>query len=41
MTNAYPRPQLQRDSFFSLDGAWELNGQPIRVPYPPQAALSG
>ena len=41
MNNAYPRPQLQRDSFFSLDGAWELNGQPIRVPYPPQAALSG
>ncbi len=41
MNNAYPRPQLQRDSFFSLDGAWELNGQPVRVPYPPQAALSG
>ena len=25
MNNVYPRPQLQRDSFFSLDGAWELN----------------
>ena len=38
---AYPRPQLRRDSFFTLDGEWTLNGQPIHVPYPPQAPLSG
>lgn len=38
---AYPRPQLRRASFFSLNGAWQLNGRPIEVPWPPQAALSG
>ncbi len=37
----YPRPQLQRGSFFSLDGAWLLDGRPVTVPWPPQAALSG
>ena len=46
----YPRPQLQRDSFFSLDGHWELSAQPvgkdpvfdrrIRVPFAPQSKLS-
>ena len=42
----HPRPQLRRDSFFSLDGEWEIsvNGgdfQRITVPYPPEAPASG
>jgi hypothetical protein len=38
----YPRPQMRRASFFSLDGeGWLLNGRPIRVPFPPQSTLSG
>lgn len=37
----YPRPQLRRDSFLPLNGGWTLNGRPIRVPWPPQAPLSG
>lgn len=42
----YPRPQLKRDSFFSLNGEWELsvNGaecEKIQVPFPPESALSG
>ena len=41
MTDDYPRPQLCRNSFFSLDGKWDLNDQPIHVPYPPQSRLSG
>ena len=46
----YPRPQLQRDSFFSLDGLWDFSAQSvgtdpvfdrrIRVPFPPQSKLS-
>lgn len=39
--NQYPRPQLQRDSFYSLNGIWKLNGKEILVPFPPQAQLSG
>ncbi|MBO5312955.1 MAG: glycoside hydrolase family 2 [Clostridia bacterium] len=44
--NAYPRPQLRRDSFFSLNGEWDFsygNGEKakITVPYPPESALSG
>ncbi len=37
----YPRPQLRRDSFLPLNEGWTLNGRPIRVPWPPQAPLSG
>ena len=38
----YPRPQLRRDSFYSLCGeGWTLNGQPINVPFPPQSPASG
>ena len=33
----YPRPQLKRDSFFSLNGKWE---EGIMVPFPPQSMLS-
>ena len=47
--NLYPRPQMQRDSFFSLNGEWELfsvkkNAKTrlgtIQVPFPPESALS-
>jgi len=51
MLNAYPRPQLQRNSFINLNGVWAFavtNGeQPdaypetIVVPYPPESSLSG
>jgi len=37
----YPRPQLRRSSFLSLNGAWELNGQHIVLPFPPQSSASG
>ena len=37
----YPRPQMRRASFYSLDGRWLLEGEPIEVPWPPQARLSG
>ena len=37
----YPRPQLRRDSYLCLNGEWKLNGRPIRVPFPPESALSG
>lgn len=39
--NAYPRPQMRRDSFFSLNGEWQLNETKILVPFPPQSLLSG
>ncbi|MBR0386057.1 MAG: hypothetical protein IJI05_05885 [Erysipelotrichaceae bacterium] len=39
--NMYPRPLLKRDSFFSLDGEWTLNGKPIRVPYCPESPAAG
>ncbi len=38
--DTYPRPQLRRDSFYSLDGEWILNDKPIKVPFPPQSELS-
>lgn len=37
----YPRPQLQRESYKSLDGQWALNGKAIQVPYPPESEASG
>ena len=33
----YPRPQLRRDSFLSLNGVWQLNGCDITVPFPPES----
>jgi len=36
----YPRPQLKRQSFFSLNGNWELNGKSVEVPFAPQTRLS-
>ena len=48
--NVYPRPQLRRDSFLSLNGAWDFkitdgertvyDGR-ITVPFPPESKLSG
>jgi len=46
----YPRPQLARDSFFCLNGTWQLSCRTkqgivpvgeITVPFPPEAPLSG
>ncbi len=48
----YPRPQLKRDSFFCLNGTWDFEvtkeveipknfSRKIRVPFPPESALSG
>jgi len=37
----YPRPQMRRESFYSLNGNWRLNGRDILVPFPPQSLLSG
>lgn len=37
----YPRPQMKRQDWMSLNGAWECSGQKIMVPFPPQSALSG
>lgn len=50
--NVYPRPQMRRASFLSLNGEWELayssarvipDEFPLRVmvPYPPESSLSG
>ena len=52
LEDAYPRPQLRRDSFLSLDGKWDIkmSGQhtipeawqaAIIVPFSPQSVLSG
>ncbi len=47
----YPRPMMKRDSFFSLNGKWELGisesegnfeyEYEILVPFPPESTLSG
>lgn len=39
--NGYPRPQMKRDNWRNLQEGWRLNGEDIRVPFPPQSALSG
>ena len=36
----YPRPQLRRDSFYSLCGRWQLNKKDIEIPFPPESKLS-
>ncbi len=36
----YPRPQLVRDRWMSLDGEWEMNGEKIIVPFSPQSKSS-
>ena len=46
----YPRPQMKRESYLSLCGAWELSVRcggterplgEIRVPFPPESCISG
>lgn len=46
----YPRPQLKRDSYISLNGVWQLSVKKeatttllgsIVVPYPPESRISG
>ena len=37
----YPRPQLKRPDWTSLNGEWMLNRHPVLVPFPPQSELSG
>ena len=46
----YPRPQMKRESYFSLCGEWELSVKhgekqtplgAIRLPFPPESRLSG
>lgn len=36
----YPRPQMRRSSWMSLNGTWTLDGENIRIPFPPQSKLS-
>ena len=36
----YPRQQLKRSSWMSLNGPWRLEGDEIMVPFPPQSFLS-
>ncbi len=37
----YPRPQLKRNNWMSLNGEWKLNHGTCLVPFPPQSELSG
>lgn len=37
---SYPRPQLRRNSYISLNGTWTLDGEEIEVPFAPQSRLS-
>lgn len=46
--NVYPRPMMKRDSFFCLNGKWELyvkgkeqEKQEILLPFVPESSLSG
>ncbi len=36
----YPRPQMVREHWQSLNGSWNLEGQAIRVPFPPETVLA-
>lgn len=38
---SYPRPQLKRNKYVSLNGEWQLEGHTINVPFAPQSELSG
>lgn len=37
----YPRPQMRRELYQILNGTWKLDGEDIRMPFPPQSLLSG
>ena len=36
----YPRPQMKRSKWLNLNGIWELEGKPVRVPFPPESVLA-
>ena len=36
----YPRPQMVREHWQSLNGIWDLDGKPVRVPFVPQSLLA-
>ena len=36
----YPRPQMKREDWMSLNGIWELDGKSVRVPFPPESVLA-
>lgn len=38
--NQHPRPQMKREKYKILLEGWKLDGEDIRVPYPPQSLLS-
>lgn len=38
---SYPRPQMKRNSYFSLNGEWSMNEAKVRVPFPLESRLSG
>lgn len=37
----YPRPQMKREGYLNLNGAWKLNRHSVTVPFSPQSMLSG
>lgn len=37
----YPRPQLKRENWQSLNGDWTIEGKTVKVPFPPESTLSG
>ena len=36
----YPRPQMVRANWQSLNGIWDLDGNSVRVPFPPESLLA-
>ena len=37
----HPRPQMKRDNYMIINEGWTIDGKEIKVPFPPQALLSG
>ena len=37
----HPRPQMKRDNYQIINEGWTIDGNYIKVPFPPQALLSG
>ena len=37
----HPRPQMKRDNYLIISEGWTIDGKEIKVPFPPQALLSG
>lgn len=38
---SHPRPQLYRSDYVIINDGWTLNNRAIKLPYPPEAVLSG